>query len=102
MPEQIEQLAQDPVWLKLLHYKNGQSEVLTKDFFLSPKGGQDPEAELLATLDAYSEAWSAEDNDTHARCRFPARYLWLSSQIPLPDYTPQPSQCINLSKWSLP
>ncbi len=105
-PDQINELSQDPIWLKLLHYKVGkdeQSEVLTKEFFLSPNGKQNSAAELLATLDAYSEPWSAEDNnDTHARCRFPARYLWLSSHISLPDYAPQPPQCTRLSKWSLP
>lgn len=102
-PKQINELAQDPVWLKLLHYKDGQGEVLTKKFFLSSDGTYDPAAELLATLDAYSEPWSAKDNnDTHARCRFPARYFWLSSHVALPDYSPQPPQCTRLSKWSLP
>ncbi len=104
-PKQVKllaQLAQHPVWLKLLHFNAGQSEVLSNDFFLSPEGRHNPEAELRATIDAYSKPWPADNGDAHARCRFPARYLWLSSQIPLPDYTPQPSQCINLSKWSLP
>ncbi|MCI5113616.1 MAG: DUF4105 domain-containing protein [Candidatus Electrothrix sp. AW1] len=101
--KQINELAHDPVWLKLLHYKDGQSEVLTKKFFLSSDGTYDPAAELLATLDAYSEPWSTKDNnDTHARCRFPARYFWLSSHVALPDYSPQPPQCTRLSKWSLP
>ncbi len=101
-PAQAEQLARHPIWLKLLHFEDNHSEVLSNDFFLSAEGRQDSEAELLATLDAYSEPWPADNGDAHARCRFPARYLWLSSQIPLPDYTSQPSQCINLSKWSLP
>jgi len=100
---QVQQLAQKPVWLKLLHYEDGQSEVLTNEFFLSPDGKQDPAAELRATLAAYAQPWSAEEsNDTHARCRFPARYFWLSQHIALPEYTPQPSQCTRLSKWSLP
>ncbi len=103
-PDQVQALAHNPVWLKLLHYKDGQdeqSEVLTKEFFLSQNGKQDPAAELHATLAAYSQPWSADDN-THARCRFPARYFWLSQHVSLPEYTPQPSQCTRLSKWSLP
>jgi hypothetical protein len=102
LPEKVDKLAQNPVWLKLLHYKDGQSEVLTNEFFLSPDGKQDPAAELRTTLSAYSQPWSTEDNNDHARCRFPARYFWLSQHIALPEYTPQPAQCTRLSKWSLP
>jgi len=101
-PKQAEHVARHPIWLKLLHFADDHSEVLSNNFFLSPEGRQNPEAELLATLNAYAEPWPADNGDAHARCRFPARYLWLSSQIPLPDYTPQPSQCIKLNKWSLP
>src|SRR2546423_1492077 len=47
-------LARDPQWLRLLHVgKDGRhSEIHSPEFFLSPQGAADPEAELNATLDA--------------------------------------------------
>ena len=57
------QLARDPGWLKLVHYRLGmfgpgyhgggyESEADGEGFFLSPRGKGDPEAELEATLRA--------------------------------------------------
>ncbi|NIQ08604.1 MAG: DUF4105 domain-containing protein, partial [Gammaproteobacteria bacterium] len=48
-------LHQDPYWLKLVHYKPAmfggyRSEVLTRNFFNSPAGPANPQAELSATL----------------------------------------------------
>ncbi len=102
-PAQIARLAQHPTWLKLLHFnrKTGQSEILSEDFFLSPEGRRSPETELRAALAAYAAPWS-EDGDSHARCRFPARYFWLSQQLQLPDYTLRNPQCKTFSRWSLP
>jgi hypothetical protein len=101
--DQIAQLARQPTWLKLLHFTDeaGLSEVLSEDFFLSPEGRKNPEAELRAALAAYAAPWP-EDGNSHARCRFPARYHWLSQQISLPDYTPAPPQCAAFNRWSLP
>jgi hypothetical protein len=99
---QLERLAQHPTWLKLLHYDhNQQSEILTDDFFLSSDGRHDPQAELLADLAAYNAPWP-KDGDSHARCRFPARYFWLSQQISLPGYSLNPAQCTTFARWSLP
>ena len=102
-PAQAGQLAQNPTWLKLLHFDNKaqKSEILSKDFFLSPQGNHDPKAELIATVAAY-DALQPKDSDLHARCRFPARYFWLSQQINLPDYTLAPPQCKTFARWSLP
>jgi len=95
-------LARHPTWLKLLHYERGgkQSVVLTDSFFLSPNGKSDPEAELTATINAYFAAWDANAN-AQARCRFPARYYWLSQQLSLPDYNLRNGKCQNLEKWAL-
>jgi len=102
-PAQAGQLARHPTWLKLLHFdrKGRQSEILTEDFFLSPNGRHDPEAELLADLAAYSAPWP-EDGDSHARCRFPARYFWLAQQLKLSDYSLRNPQCKTFSRWALP
>ena len=95
-------LAHHSTWLKLLHIEGPppQSVVLTDDFFLSPEGRSNPQAELHATLEAYFLPWPP-DADEHPRCRFPARYYWLSRQLPLPGYTLNELRCQRLSKWAL-
>lgn len=95
-------LAHHPTWLKLLHYERDdkQSVVLTDDFFLSPEGRRDPKAELTATIHAYFAPWG-ENSDEQARCRFPARYFWLSQHLPLPDYYLREPKCTRLEKWAL-
>lgn len=99
---QIEELATHPVWLKLLHFKTkkNKSEIQSDDFFLSSNGREDPEAELRATFEAYCAPWP-EDTNTHPRCRFPARFFWLSHHIPFPDYALRTPQCSRLEKWAL-
>lgn len=74
--------------------------VLTDSFFLSPKGKTDPEAELIATINAYFLPLG-ENPNIHARCRFPARYYWLSQQLSLPDAHLSADKCENLQKWAL-
>ncbi|ELA08011.1 hypothetical protein MOMA_05606 [Moraxella macacae 0408225] len=74
----IERLSQHKTWLRLLLYKNHTSEVLSADFFVSPKGKTDAKAELLANLHALQNAKTATDY----LCRFPARSNWLMQQIP--------------------
>ncbi len=101
-PARTEELARHPTWLKLLHVEQGRSsEVLTDDFFLSPAGRYDPKAELLATVRAYSAPWP-DAGDSHARCRFPARYFWLSHHLALPEYSLHNPRCTRFSRWSLP
>ena len=102
-PDEIKRLAHHPVWLKLLHYENGRSGVESEDFFLSPTGRTDPEAELAATLLAYGKPWP-EKAGNHARCRFPARYWWLSQRInfsSVQKFESVPPQCEALSRWEV-
>ncbi|MBM9520726.1 DUF4105 domain-containing protein [Desulforhopalus vacuolatus] len=96
----IENLANDPTWLKLLHFKRNRSKILTEDFFLSPAGRYDPKAELVATIHAYSES-DPHKKDISPRCKFPARYFWLSQKISLPNYKLHEPQCESFEKWSL-
>lgn len=101
--ESVDVLSRHPLWLKLLHYsRHGQrSEINSDDFFLSATGKTDPAAELRATLAAYFEPW-LEDTDRNARCRFPARYFWLSQQIDLPGYGVREPRCGRLERWATP
>ena len=85
-----------------MHYgRDGKSsDVITTNFFLSPHGRLDPQAELSATIKAYFLPWG-EDANQHARCRFPARYFWLAKQITLPDYRLHEPRCQRLAQWAL-
>lgn len=71
---------------------SGRSEILSPEFFLSASGSEDPYSELLATLEAFSEP-TTEDTNQHAQCRFPARRLWLSRQLPLKEYGIERVEC---------
>jgi len=99
----IERVAKEPTWLNLLHYDSSgsQSAIHDKRFFLDSKGQRDAKRELLATLKAYGEPFNDKERDEHAQCRFPARYLWLSTQFTLPNYNELNPACDKLLKWKL-
>jgi hypothetical protein len=81
----------DQAWLRLVHYRAGtlggvKSEVDGARFFLSPEGRSNPRAELEATLRAFYRAYpgsvgSTTSRDSHARCRFPARFHFLDQKL---------------------
>ena len=71
--------AMDLKWLALGHYQPQwtgyqESTVDSENFFLSPIGKNNPEAELQASIDLFNGA------DTQKKCLFPARYLYLKEQ----------------------
>ncbi|WP_269532585.1 DUF4105 domain-containing protein [Chitinimonas sp. BJYL2] len=94
-------LAQSSQWRRLLHMplSHGESDILSPDYFLSPLGRANAEAELRATLEAYQQPWPDNPN-LHPRCRFPARYQWLARHIALPDYQRIEPRCTRLNQWS--
>lgn len=81
----------------LLHYQDGKSLVLNDDFFLSPEGKTNLNAEILALKESYYLPESLGDN--HPRCKFPDRYFWLSKQTQLIDYEVIPKFCNKLTEW---
>lgn len=99
---QLHALATDPTWLDLLHFEpaNHKSTVLNPDFFLANDGRQNPLAELEAIIAAYNQPWE-KDRNNDPRCRFPARYYWLSQKIPIPDLTAKQMECQQLQRWPL-
>ena len=92
-------ISNDSTWQRLLYYDRDakRSDVVSAEYFLSPEGRTDPLKELTATLEAYSAPFG-RNGDQHARCRFPARYLWLSQRLILDDYQVIPPQCVSLKK----
>lgn len=100
--QQAQALAALPGWQRLLHIpKTGRvSEVLDADFFLAANGHEDATAELLATLAALQLAPSHDqDIARHARCRFPARQLWLGRQLGVAAWDRVDARCLNISRW---
>lgn len=97
----VKQLATHWQWLRLLHVPQAgrPSDIRSQDFFLSEQGDTDSEAELRATLRAYAMPWDGSP-DTHARCRFPARYRWLSQHVNLPGYTRRDARCQRFEQWA--
>lgn len=82
-----EQLYTSTKWLKLGHYQpknrhstSFQSTITSKQFFLSEQGKSNPKLELLATLKAIYQPIK-NDQNSHAQCKFRARYLWLKNKI---------------------
>ncbi|NNE08323.1 MAG: hypothetical protein HKN20_07145, partial [Gemmatimonadetes bacterium] len=74
------ELARDPYWHTILHYKRGlfgvRSLVDDAAFFAAANGKRDPAAELEATLRAFFEGPPAE-GEKHPVCRFVLRFEWL-------------------------
>lgn len=72
-------VAQSDAWLKLLHYQSDgwrggvKSSVLSSSFFLADDGRSNPQAELLASLDAFRRG--------QALCQLPARSRFLSETL---------------------
>lgn len=85
--EALREVAQDRMWRRLLHYSHNlwgtyKSEIDAPVFFVSPKGGHDPEAELREWV-ALAETQSPElPEEQSVVCRFPARLEFLSRKLP--------------------
>ncbi|MGM0564451.1 MAG: DUF4105 domain-containing protein [Pseudomonadota bacterium] len=105
---QSKNLDQRDKWLALGHYKHGAdrgddnaSYIDDDGFFLADTGERDPAAELIATLQQLpaSKALSDEQRNQHPRCRYPARYQWLSKEL---DFEPDDFgsiQCPDFTQW---
>ena len=86
------ELHTDRYWHTLLHYRKSfrgfTSLIDDPAFFLSETGKHDPRSELEATLKAFFDKPGPEQNS--ARCRFPARFEWLSENLGI-DIPPMPA-----------
>ena len=107
-----EAIAREKSWQSLLHYKAGKSNA-QGDFFLSPSGAVDPEAELESDLRAFlretappeapeppngSEApkWTSHQP---AQCRFPARFSFLKARLGLDPAQVPILPCPRFDQW---
>ena len=69
-------LYEEPYWAKLLHFRNGESEIDSDNFFISKNGKYDLKEELFETIN------SLENGTNSVLCRFPLRVKWLKQNIP--------------------
>ena len=92
-------------WHLLLHYRKNiwqgyESEEDGPDFFASPTGKHDPQAELVATLTSFfmdpSDLAPAEE---HPQCIFPARYKWFDSRLEFDSSRLPRQHCGRLDDW---
>jgi hypothetical protein len=89
-------------WLKLLVYNEEyQSYIRSESFFFSKNGNANPLAELTATLTAFAKPVENSDPDSHAQCRFPARYAWLKQQINIRSIGITDVNCPKFNQFSL-
>jgi hypothetical protein len=101
----LNELAYSNTWLKLLVYEHDsfsptgyKSAVHSSEFFIAQSGNINPEAELSATLTAMAQPVTATP-DQHAKCRFPARLLWLRTQLHDIQELDKDVYCPAYSKW---
>ncbi len=70
-------LYNDPLWLLLLQYENGESKIDDPSFFISKEGKRDPKKELISFIKNLYK-------DSSIKCKFPARYYFLRKRLNLP------------------
>lgn len=106
-------LAEHTTWRRLLYLKDSQpgrtnsakantSPVKNSEFFVSPEGRSDPQAELLALLEkmtAKNLSATEQSNNQAVLCRFPARIHWLQQQLAIPDAELAPMDCGEFDAW---
>ncbi|HRP68321.1 MAG TPA: DUF4105 domain-containing protein [Turneriella sp.] len=97
-------LADTRAWRTLIHYDSflgiTRSEARDKekkgDFFLSPQGERNPESELKATILALFLDTQSSDP---ARCRFPAREIYLTRALAIDTSRLGPVNCREYDGW---
>lgn len=103
-----DQLAQSDSWRRLLHYEAERSSpsgfrsaIHSPEFFLAADGASQPASELQASLAAML-APLGRLADEHAKCRFPARLLWLRQQFPEMQTALAEIDCPAFAAWADP
>ncbi len=87
--ESIENLAKSKYWTRLMHYhpasffRGTRSQLDGQGFFFSPIGYKNPEAEMRATVEAFSQDIRIGKLKQHPQCAFPERYRFLKDALAL-------------------
>jgi hypothetical protein len=97
-------LADSREWHLLLHYRENvfggyTSEADDPQFFLSPTGRTDPQAELESTIRAFFTTEQVGSSKQPAQCAFIARYHWLKSELQIDDLQLPALTCERFDQW---
>ena len=98
-------LANERVWHLLLKYDTRLlggmvSEADGMEFFNSPQGKTDPEAEVAATLASFFVPLAdVAEGKEHPQCNFPARFKWLNRQLAFDLDRLEIQPCDRLDRW---
>jgi hypothetical protein len=97
-------LADEREWHLLLHYQpNLLGGVVSEEddpgFFLSPRGKDDPQAELDATIVQLFSADPVGRSKQPAQCAFIARYHWLKERLQFDPGRLVPQACGRFDRW---
>ncbi|KAB8033259.1 DUF4105 domain-containing protein [Fluviispira multicolorata] len=95
------QLAEKSEWRKILFYQlkyfgSRIGMIDGSDFYLSPIGKTDLNAELTATIEHF---FSSEESNSSAKCKFPRRLKWLKSHLDDENYKIPMIKCENFENW---
>ncbi len=102
---QLENLAHDPQWFKLLHFEKplvlpgeARSVIHSDDFFLAADGAVNPYSELKAL---YAEMDTpVTEKDKHVRCRFPARVAFIEKGLKSSSKFDIKNNCPAMYEWT--
>lgn len=97
-------LWQTQEWRDLGHYKRtltgGYSSLAdSANFFLSPQGKDNPQAELEATLAAFFDDTKETDRVQNPQCAFIARYHWLDERLHFDPRRLPARECRRFDDW---
>jgi hypothetical protein len=97
-------LGEDRHWLRLGHWRKGllggyEAEPDGPAFFLSPRGKNDPAAELEATLAGFFAPEEQDPAVQHPQCRFPARLAFAVKRLGLDPARLPRRECPRLAEW---
>jgi len=99
-------LHEDRAWLALMHYRKQlfstsyHSEADQLSFFLSFDGPNNPQSELLATIESMFLPQNL--GDEHPQCIFPARFTWLRKTLNIDPSELPVADCSALQAWREP
>ena len=99
------QLAERPMWQKLVHYVPNlvfpgvHGLVDSPQFYNAPDGKYNPQSELEATLASFYSDIEESNEQQNPQCLFIARFAWLNQQLAFDQNRLPNHKCTRYQKW---